>query len=143
MYRIVALLLLFLASCNETFQAPEPEHLIEQKVMEDILFDIKLLRASKSKSYRILRDNNVQADTYIYEKYKLDSIVLRENIAYYATASFKTYKEMETNVKQRFEEAKKTLETDIAVRDSLKKTNDTLTPSRKKLLKPQVIDPAK
>jgi hypothetical protein len=94
--------------------------------MEDILYDIKLLKASKSKNYRILKDNNVQVDAYIYEKYKLDSITLRENIAFYASASFKTYKEIENNIKLRFEAEKKKVEKEIEERDSLKKTKDSL-----------------
>ncbi|MGB0897217.1 MAG: DUF4296 domain-containing protein [Flavobacteriaceae bacterium] len=101
-YVIPLVLACLLMSCDKDFKAPEPEHLIEQNVMEDILYDIKLLKAAKSKNYRILKDNNVKIDTYIYKKYKTDSITLRENIAYYATASFKTFKEIEDNVKQRF-----------------------------------------
>jgi hypothetical protein len=120
-------------SCDKTYKAPEPELLIEQKVMEDILYDIKLLKSSRSKNYRILKDNNVQVDAYIYEKYKLDSITLRENIAYYASASFKTYKEIENNIKLRFEAEKEKIEKEISVRDSLNKIKDNKTSdSRKK-----------
>ena len=111
------IILLVFISCDKTFKAPEPEQLIKQKVMEDILYDIKLLKASKSKSYRVLKDNNVKVDAYIYEKYSLDSITLRENIAFYASGSFKTYKEIENNIKLRFEAEKKKVEAEIAKHD--------------------------
>ena len=127
MNKILIVIIVFVfISCDETFKAPEPKQLIEQNVMEDILYDIKLLKASKSKNYRILKDNNVQVDAYIYEKYKLDSITLRENIAFYASASFKTYKEIENNIKLRFEAEKEKVEKEIEERDSLKKTKDSL-----------------
>ncbi len=126
MNKILMIIFLVFISCDKTFKAPEPEQLIEQNVMEDILYDIKLLKASKSKSYRVLKDNNIQVDAYIYEKYKLDSITLRENIAYYASGSFKTYKEIENNIKLRFEVEKEKIKKEIEERDSLKKTKDSL-----------------
>lgn len=124
MYRVILLMMLFFISCDKDFKAPEPEQLIEQNVMEDILYDIKLLKAAKSKNYRILKDNNVQVDAYIYDKYKLDSITLRENIAYYATASFKISKEMEVNIKQRFEADKKIVTSKIKNDKGEKEIND-------------------
>lgn len=110
MYRVLLLFIMLLVSCDNDFKAPEPDHLIEQKTMEDILFDIKLLKAAKSKNYKILMDNNVQVDAYIYDKYKLDSITLRQNMSYYATASFKKYKEIENNIKLRFVALKEDVE---------------------------------
>jgi hypothetical protein len=119
-------------SCDKDFKAPEPSHLIAQEKMEDILFDIKLLKASKSKNYRILKDNNVEVDAYIYQKYDLDSITLRENIAYYATGSFKKYKEMENNIRLRFVKAKEGIKVETRTQDSLKNNTDSLGLSVKK-----------
>lgn len=132
MNKILIIIFLVFISCDKTFKAPEPEQLIEQNVMEDILYDIKLLKASKSKSYRVLKDNKVQVDAYVYEKYSLDSITLRENIEFYASGSFKTYKEIENNIKLRFEAEKEKVEAEIAVRDSIKKINDSLNPYPRK-----------
>lgn len=143
MYRFLLICILLLVSCDKSYEAPEPEHLIEQEVMEDILYDINLLKAARSKSYRILKDNNVKVDTYIYEKYQLDSITLRENIAYYATASFKKYKEIENNVKLRFVAEKENLELEVKERDSLKKLPDSLVPNSKRKIIDKVIDPEK
>lgn len=105
-----------------SFKAPEPDNLIDQPVMEEILYDISLLKAAKSKSYKILKDNNVQADVYIYEKYKIDSITLRQNIVYYATSSFKNAKGIEERIKLRFDAEK--LEIEKIIQDSLKKKKD-------------------
>jgi len=123
MKRFLLILLLVIASCDKSFKAPEPDKLIEQPVMEEILYDISLLKAAKSKSYKILKDNNVQADIYIYEKYKIDSITLRQNIEYYATESFKTAKQIEEHIKLRFDSEKIKLEK--IIKDSVKKNKKT------------------
>lgn len=135
--------MLLLVSCDKSFKALEPEHLIEQEVMEDILYDINLLKAAKSKNYRILKDNNIQIDAYIYEKYDLDSITLRENIAYYATESFKKYKELENNIRLRFVTEKNKLELDVNKRDSINKFQGIQKPYKEKVIVDEVIDPAK
>lgn len=106
--------------------APEPDNLIDQSVMEEILYDIKLLKASKSKSYKVLKDNNVQADLYIYEKYKIDSITLRQNIEYYATKSFKKSKEIEEKIRAKFIAKKAALEKKETDSIKAKKEKDSL-----------------
>lgn len=125
MYRVLLLFMILLVSCDKDFTAPEPDRLIEQKAMEDILFDIKLLKAAKSKNYRILKDNNVQVDAYIYDKYKLDSVTLRQNMSYYATASFKKYKEIENNIKERFVALKEDVEAQTQEKENFKDNIDS------------------
>ena len=135
MKRFLLILLLITVSCDISFKAPEPDNLIDQPVMEEILYDISLLKAAKSKSYKILEDNNVQADIYIYEKYKIDSITLRQNIEYYATKSFKKAKEIEERIRLRFDA--ENAEIEKAIQDGLKKKKekDSIKLSNKKAVK--------
>ena len=128
-------LLLVTVSCDKSFKAPEPDNLIDQPVMEEILYDISLLKAAKSKSYKILKDNNVQADLYIYEKYKIDSITLRQNIEYYATFSFKKAKGIEERIKLRFDAEKAQIEKIIQDSLKIKKDIDSVKLSGKNLKK--------
>ncbi|NQY28140.1 MAG: DUF4296 domain-containing protein [Flavobacteriaceae bacterium] len=128
-------LLLVTVSCDKSFKAPEPDNLIDQPVMEEILYDISLLKAAKSKSYKILKDNNVQADVYIYEKYKIDSITLRQNIEYYATFSFKKAKGIEERIKLRFDAEKAQIEKIIQDSLKIKKDIDSVKLSDKTLKK--------
>jgi hypothetical protein len=139
MKRFLLILLLITVSCDKSFKAPEPENLIDQPVMEEILYDISLLKAAKSKSYKILEDNNVQADVYIYEKYKIDSITLRQNIDYYATKSFKKAKEIEERIKLRFDTEK--IEIEKVIQDSLKKkkVKDSIKLSNKRNVKELLV----
>ena len=122
MKKFLLVLLLVIVSCDKSFKAPEPDILIDQPVMEEILYDISLLKAAKSKSYKIIKENNVQADIYIYDKYKIDSITLRQNIEYYTTFSFKKAKGIEERIKLRFDAEKAELEQTI--QDSLKQKKE-------------------
>jgi len=103
---ILVLFIISFVACDDDFKAPKPDHLLEKKQMEDILYDVKFLAAAKSKKYKILKDNNVKVAPFIFEKYKIDSTTLSQNIAYYSTHSYKTYKEMEHNIQLRFEAEK-------------------------------------
>jgi Glu-tRNA(Gln) amidotransferase subunit E-like FAD-binding protein len=135
MKRLLLFFFLIFISCDKSFKAPEPEILLKQSVMEEILYDISLLKAAKSKSYKILKDNNIQADIYIYNKYKIDSITLRENIAYYATKSFKKAKQIEENIGLKFKANKDNLEKRINDSLIVKKKNDSIKLSKKKYIK--------
>ncbi len=107
-------------SCDKTFKAPKPDRLLEKQQMEDVLYDIKFLAAAKSKSYNIFKNNNLNAASIIYEKYKIDSITLYQNIAYYSTNSFKTYKKMEHNIQLRFKAEKEKIDAKLREKDSVR-----------------------
>jgi hypothetical protein len=110
----LSVFLILLISCDKNFKAPKPDVLLEEQVMEEILFDIGYLKAAKSKSFKVLNDNNVQADEYIYHKYKIDSTILRQNLNYYATKSFKKAKQIEEKIRLRFVNEKNDLEMRMA-----------------------------
>ena len=120
------LLLIVFNSCDKDFKAPKPATLIEKSMMEDILYDISLLKAAKSKKFKVLNDNNVHTDVYVYKKYKIDSIILRQNIEYYATNSFKTAKEIEDEVGLRLKSKKLKTENNILAKEKIKKDKDSV-----------------
>lgn len=113
-------LLTFIVACDKNFNVPKPDILIEQQEIENILFDIKFLSASKSKKYKIVKDNKVVVDQFIFEKYKVDSITLYQNIAYYTTHSFEVAKEIEKNIELRFNNELKKVDSTIKLNDSLR-----------------------
>ena len=126
MYRVlVTLVFVFLiCSCDRSFKAPKPEKLIEESIMEEILYDAKLISAARSKNFKKTKDSNVVADQYIYHKYNIDSLTLKQNLDYYATASFKDFKRMEDNIRLRFEKEKNDIVVELKRIDSLKKPKE-------------------
>ena len=123
----LSVFLILLISCDKNFKAPKPDFLLEEQVMEEILFDIGYLKAAKSKSFKVLNDNNVQADEYIYHKYKIDSTILRQNLNYYATKSFKKAKQIEEKIRLRFVNEKNDLEMRMADSTITLKKKDSLS----------------
>jgi hypothetical protein len=119
MKKLALILLSALAiSCgNETVQ--KPGHLLSEDEMVDILYDVALLQSLKSYKPQVLDSNNVDPRTYIYKKYKLDSITLSQNHNWYAS-DLENYEKIQQRVSKRLE-----------------RQHDKLVPKRKKDLKPQ------
>lgn len=117
---ILIFLLVFNIACDKDFSAPKPDILLEQEKIENILYDIKLLSASKSKYYKMLKDNNIEVAPFIFDKYAIDSTTLSQNIAYYATHSFEKAKEIEKNIELRLGNKLKEIEASLKIEDSLR-----------------------
>ena len=65
--------------------AKKPERLLSEDEMVSILYDLSLLQAIQSTEPMKLQDKNVEATTYIYKKYKIDSLTFAQNHTYYAS----------------------------------------------------------
>lgn len=94
-----------LAACNKSV-AEKPEHLVSEEEMTNILYDMALLQAMKSYNNATLTEKGVNSQTYIFKKYKLDSLQLAQNHTYYASDLDK-YSKMVRNVTARINEEKK------------------------------------
>ncbi|HQX02606.1 MAG TPA: DUF4296 domain-containing protein [Flavobacterium sp.] len=83
-----------------------PEKLIEEETMVSIFYDLSLLDAIRSNNSILLEENKIDPYTYIYKKYKIDSLQFAQNNIYYAY-DLKRYKSMYERVEKRLEEEKK------------------------------------
>lgn len=101
---ILALTALFILSCNK--DAPkQPEHLISENEMTNILYDMALLQAMKSYNTVSLSEKGINPTEYLYKKYKIDSLTLAQNHAYYA-ADLEKYDEITRKVTERLKAEK-------------------------------------
>ncbi|WP_159799680.1 DUF4296 domain-containing protein [Flavobacterium sp. MK4S-17] len=98
----------FTAACRHTI-AEKPDDLIEQEEMVDILYDIAVLQAFKSYNPKILDDNNINSETYIYKKYGIDSLTFADNHKYYA-ADLANYEKIQKEVSERLKNRKTELD---------------------------------
>jgi len=78
----------------------EPKKLLSEKQMEDILYDMSVLQAIKSFTPQSLDSNKVDAKTYIFKKYKIDSLTLAQNHLYYAH-DLEAYKKIQQHITER------------------------------------------
>jgi hypothetical protein len=104
MKKIGAFFLLFaiLISCQKP-AVPKPDNLIDEDVMVDIMFDISILEAMKSQKGDVLEANAINPNTYIFKKYKIDSLQFANSDKFYAS-EIKKYKEIFDKVNKRMEE---------------------------------------
>lgn len=105
---LCSLILLSLLGCNKN-PIPTPDNLLGEDVMVDILYDIALLQAADGYVPEKLASNNIKTNSFIYEKYKIDSLTYYQNHKYYA-ADIKLYNNMYKKVIDRIEQKTKNLE---------------------------------
>ena len=104
MRKLVAFFLLFaiLISCQKS-AVPKPDNLIDEDVMVNIMYDISILEAMKSQKGDVLESNSINPNTYIFKKYKIDSLQFANSDKFYAS-EIKKYKEIFDKVNKRMEE---------------------------------------
>jgi hypothetical protein len=88
-------------ACNENPVKP-PKKLLDEKTMENILYDIAILQAANSNAPEILQANKIEAKNFIYKKYKIDSATYHQNNRYYAAEVY-NYKHMHNRILARLE----------------------------------------
>jgi hypothetical protein len=106
---ILLIIGILIISCSKN-PVSKPDILIDDEIMTNILFDIAILQAADGLITYRLAENNIKVNTFIYEKYKIDSITYYQNQKYYA-ANARKYKKMHQDVLARLEKIK--LESEI------------------------------
>ena len=101
MKKIVVLFLFILIACNNN-PVKKPDHLLDEETMENILFDVAVLQATKANSPEVLEANNIDTKDFIYKKYKIDSATYHQNNRYYA-GDVRKHKHMHKRILARIE----------------------------------------
>jgi hypothetical protein len=132
MKKLAAIVVLLLCiGCGEK-PVEKPERLLDKKEMVNILYDLSILQAVNSYQQKILDDNKIDPKTYIYKKYKIDSLTFAQNDKYYAS-QLEEYEDIHKKVAER-------LKADKAAYDPAGKKPAVRL--NKKRLKDKVVTPA-
>jgi hypothetical protein len=118
------------ASCQEIPEVQKPESFIEQPVMEEILYESILINAAQGYNIAKLKLIGLKPDTYVYDKFDLDSATYAQNVAYYTT-DIDAYREMNAKVLDRI---KAQLAVDDSIETAERKLKDSLRTARAKEL---------
>jgi len=123
-------LILVLVSCgNEGKKTPKkPENLIVKEKMVDIIYEMSLLSAAKGVNRRLMEQEGIYPDKYVYAKYKIDSTQFAQSNEYYAF-DLETYEEIYKSVKDKLEKDKKAYN-EIAQLEKIR--NDSISKERRK-----------
>jgi hypothetical protein len=95
---------LFFWACSNK-PVPKPDQLLDEEVMENILFDLSIIQATQSYMPNKLDEKGINPETFIYEKYKIDSATYYQNKLYYASNT-KKYKKIHQRVTDRVNQLK-------------------------------------
>ena len=99
----------FLSSCQKK-SVEKPINLIPKETMVNVIYDLSVLQAMKNSNHAILDSNRIEPTTYIYKKYKIDSVQFAKSNEFYAS-NIKEYERMYESVNNRLLENKKLSDT--------------------------------
>ena len=104
---LLLMLLITFVSCKKSV-LEKPDNLIEEEMMINILYDLSIIEAIKATNPIALDKYGINSSTFVYQKYKIDSLQLAKSDRYYAVDVDK-YSKMFDEVNKRLEEQKKAL----------------------------------
>jgi hypothetical protein len=110
-FAVLVMAVLLFVCCKQ--EAQKPKKLISESEMADILYDLTVLQAAKAYSPVVMDNKKIDAKTYIFKKYHIDSLTFAENNKYYAS-NLEGYENIQNKVIDRIKAQKK--ETDSIVR---------------------------
>lgn len=89
-----------LVSCQKE-NVEKPDNLIEKEKMIDIIYDLSVLQGIRSINQSELDSNHINPSTYVYKKYKVDSLQFAKSNQYYAAKDIKKYRALYDKVNER------------------------------------------
>lgn len=98
-YFCCAILLLMLG-CQHVEKPEMPDDLIARDVMIDILTDAYLSNAAKSVNNKVIRQRGIKLDSFLYNKYGIDSLRFVRSHAWY-NSDLDTYENMFVEIEKR------------------------------------------
>jgi hypothetical protein len=134
---ICILIGLLILGCGDADRPSKPDDLIAKEKMSDIIYDVFLLNSAKGINKRVLEQNGVLPEEYVYKKYGIDSLQFAKSNHYYSYDT-KIYEGIMATVKQKLEDEKKInealVEKEEKSKDSIKAAELDLKPL------PEVLD---
>ncbi len=81
---ILSFIVIICFGCDGNMSIEKPENMIDAETMEDILFDLTLMKAIRNSNYISWQHEKYFVNQYILEKYGIDSTQIAQNQLYYA-----------------------------------------------------------
>ncbi|WP_298893573.1 DUF4296 domain-containing protein [uncultured Psychroserpens sp.] len=103
---IGCLIILLLFSCSN--KAPKPDNLIPEGKMVDIIYDVSILTAAKGVNRKLIENNGILPEEFIYNKHNIDSLQFVSSLNYYASDPEK-YDNIYTRVDERIQAKKENI----------------------------------
>ena len=102
----ILFIIFILFGCNENIQKiPMLDNLISEEKMVDVIYEMTLMSVSKGVNRRILENNGVIPEKYIFEKYNIDSLQFVLSNEFYSN-DLNKYLDIYNRVKEKLQENK-------------------------------------
>lgn len=109
-------------ACRDADRVKEPENLIPENKMVEVLTDLSLLNSAKNYNRRQLENTGLRPIEYLYDRHGIDSVSLAQSTRYYANYP-SNLERIYSRVKNNLDSLKTTLELE---REAEKKEQDSL-----------------
>jgi len=97
---ILIFVFLIFIGCQDVDSPQKPDNLIPAKEMEEIMYESILLTAAKGHNSGLMSKTSINPETFVLEKFNIDSVIFAQNMGYYAT-DLTNFIEMNSNVSKR------------------------------------------
>jgi len=139
--------LILSGSCQDLKKSEKPEDLISESKMIDVLTELSLLHAARNYNKQKLENIGVDPDTYIYEKFDIDSLQFERSNDWYSE-QYTDYERIYDSVKARLQIMKSRLDSirdiEVKIEDSIRKVkSDSLEALDSLKVTPREIDSLK
>ena len=91
---------LTIVACQDIDSVKKPDKLISRDQMEEIMYESILLKSARGYNTGQLAEYGIAPETYIFEKFNIDSAQFAQNTAYYAQ-NLEEYTALNKNVRER------------------------------------------
>lgn len=139
MKNYISILVLFIGcvACNQNV-AEKPEKLLTEDQMVDIIYDLALLEGMRSADPESIKSRGIDPTTYVFRKYKIDSLQLAQNERYYA-ADVDAYAKVYERVGKRIERNRLKADSLAKVATVINTTPEPLANDSAVIPKPKVL----
>lgn len=137
---LLSSLLVFMTSCYKYNKPSKPDYLISKKDMVNILVDIRLIKSVTGVERKKLDSLNVEVNTYVYNKYNIDSVAFAQSNQYYSY-HLEDYEEIYAKVDDSLLKLKTQIKSLLEAEKKAKKEKDSISKLKiKKIEKDEIIE---
>ena len=113
---VIIIALSFIQCKNNNIEKPsKPDGLISEDKMVEVLYDMTIISAAKGLNRRVIENNGIDPEAFVYEKHGIDSTLFAESNRYYSY-DIKTYEAIYARVKEKLQAQKNVFNDDLKSR---------------------------
>ena len=116
MKKIVLTLLIcfsFLHCKNNRIDRPDkPDNLISEEKMVEVIFDMTVVSAAQGLNRKVMDNNGIDPEAFVYKKHNIDSVQFSESNRYYSY-DVKTYESIYARVKEKLQTKKASINKEL------------------------------